>query len=383
MNVYIDDVADAVFAFPFVALLLTVPYALVQYRRHGAVPYLSTVLFFSFVLYLLCAYFLVIFPLPDPDTVTAAGKQPQLRLFRWCATLVDKEGLVLGDPSTWLPALRSAPFVTTLFNVALTLPFGFYLRYFFKRRWWQALLGGFLLSLFFELTQLSGLYDIYPHPYRLFDVDDLFMNTLGTVFGYAATGPLERILPSVDVSVQKASDKASRASASKRLVGTLIDLSFVVLTLIALDFVIGAMGLASEDADLSWQPPLALALFMVVVPLANGRSLGQRIVRLNVVREDGSPAPRRLVALRGALCWLVIMPLPLYLIELGNLFFTGRDLRLYIGFEAAVFAVFLLFVGIRAVRSHWTGTFVMLHGKLTGTRIVAAETTAGGVGDAS
>ena len=30
----------------------------------------------------------------------------------------------------------------------------------------------FLLSLFFEVTQLTGLYFLYPGSYRLFDVDD-------------------------------------------------------------------------------------------------------------------------------------------------------------------------------------------------------------------
>lgn len=53
----------------------------------------------------------------------------------------------------------------------------------------------FLLSLFFELTQLSGLYGIYPRPYRLFDVDDLMLNTLGGTIGFLISGTLKNIIP--------------------------------------------------------------------------------------------------------------------------------------------------------------------------------------------
>ncbi|MCG5648116.1 VanZ family protein, partial [Oliverpabstia sp. DFI.9.49] len=36
----------------------------------------------------------------------------------------------------------------------------------------------FLLTLSFELIQRSALFGLYPRPYRLFDVDDLMINTL-------------------------------------------------------------------------------------------------------------------------------------------------------------------------------------------------------------
>lgn len=53
----------------------------------------------------------------------------------------------------------------------------------------------FCLSLFFELTQLTGLYFIYPRSYRLFDVNDLLHNTLGGVFGYLMTPIFTFLLP--------------------------------------------------------------------------------------------------------------------------------------------------------------------------------------------
>ena len=51
----------------------------------------------------------------------------------------------------------------------------------------KTMIASFCLSLFFELTQLSGLYFIYPRPYRLFDVNDLVTNTLGGIIGFVVT----------------------------------------------------------------------------------------------------------------------------------------------------------------------------------------------------
>ena len=85
-----------------------------------------------------------------------------------------------------------------MFNIALLVPLGFYLRYYFRRRLFPSVLLALGVSLFFELTQLSGLYGIYPRAYRLFDVDDLICNTLGGFLGYVLTGPLMKVLPDRD-----------------------------------------------------------------------------------------------------------------------------------------------------------------------------------------
>ena len=75
------------------------------------------------------------------------------------------------------------------------MPFGVYLRYYFCYNWRKTLRLSFLLSLFFELTQLSGLYFVYPGSYRLFDVDDLIVNTAGSMIGFALAGPVSHLLP--------------------------------------------------------------------------------------------------------------------------------------------------------------------------------------------
>lgn len=46
----------------------------------------------------------------------------------------------------------------------------------------------FLLSLFYETSQLTALFGIYPGPYLLADVEDLICNTLGGAAGWQTAG---------------------------------------------------------------------------------------------------------------------------------------------------------------------------------------------------
>ena len=53
----------------------------------------------------------------------------------------------------------------------------------------------FLLSLTIELAQLTGLFFIYPGSYRLFDVDDLMLNTLGGFTGTVLANYVSDLIP--------------------------------------------------------------------------------------------------------------------------------------------------------------------------------------------
>ena len=55
--------------FPIIALLATVPFMIGQYQKYGSVSSYRYVVVFSFLLYLMMCYFLVILPLPDRGTV--------------------------------------------------------------------------------------------------------------------------------------------------------------------------------------------------------------------------------------------------------------------------------------------------------------------------
>jgi glycopeptide antibiotics resistance protein len=63
-----------------------------------------------------------------------------------------------------------------------------------------------------ELTQLTGIWGLYPCPYRQFDVDDLILNTTGVVIGFA----LARVLRSFGSVRSGAGDDEENREAGRR-----------------------------------------------------------------------------------------------------------------------------------------------------------------------
>jgi len=70
-------------------------------------------------------------------------------------------------------------------NIILLLPLGFFLPLFWKEKltFAKAISLGFLSSLAIETTQLL-ISTIIGYTYKIFDVDDLILNTIGFVLGY-------------------------------------------------------------------------------------------------------------------------------------------------------------------------------------------------------
>ena len=81
--------------------------------------------------------------------------------------------------------------LSTLANFLLCAVIGALLRPFTARQW-VALGLGAALSLAVELSQLTGLFGVYPCPWRQFDVDDLMLNVAGVVAGFLAAGMVGR-----------------------------------------------------------------------------------------------------------------------------------------------------------------------------------------------
>lgn len=139
MSNFIYDIQLGFLAFPLVALLLAVPYALYQYRRFGAISIWKTFVVFTFILYCLCAVSLIVFPLPaDHSAVVESARTPQLHPFHVIEQIRETTDFSLNDRSTWGPALRSPVVYEAILNVMLTVPLGAYLCYLFRCRWWMA-----------------------------------------------------------------------------------------------------------------------------------------------------------------------------------------------------------------------------------------------------
>jgi glycopeptide antibiotics resistance protein len=286
LDTYFFPIEAAVISFPLIAALLTLPYIIFCYHKYGSISLLRTLVLFSFLFYLQCAYFLVVLPLPDPASVVDnTGPFMQLIPFTFVKDFIVDSGLNLQQPSTWLPAFKSATLLQPVFNLLLTVPWGVYLCYYFKKDLRMVVVFTLALSFFFELTQLSGLYGLYSKPYRLFDIDDLLLNTLGGVLGYWFATHFLRFLPSRDRIDEKSRQRSVHVSFSRRLIASLLDA--VVIGILQ-----GALSLFFElDNFVSFA--LALCVYSIGVPLLfRGRTLGKAIVRIRIEAvETNAPLP--------------------------------------------------------------------------------------------
>ena len=49
MRAYIEPIMTAVWFFPFIAAMITLPYMVFQYWRYGSIPLLRTAVLYSFI----------------------------------------------------------------------------------------------------------------------------------------------------------------------------------------------------------------------------------------------------------------------------------------------------------------------------------------------
>ncbi|MGN0077291.1 MAG: NAD(P)H-hydrate epimerase [Coriobacteriales bacterium] len=396
MEVYAEDIVVGVLLFPLVAALLTLPYAIVEYRRFGLVPWMHTVGFYAFVLYLLCALCLVTMPLPsDPSALDAGKETMRLKPLYFLWDIARQGAKAYAATGSLLSVLAVPALYGAVFNLLLTVPLGVYLRCFFHRSWRQTLLLGFACSLFFELTQLTGDWGLYPVPYRLFDVDDLIINTAGALLGYALGGPLGRLLPDMRTVRHELGDRALRASATRRCFSFLLDLMLGVVAWLLVSFLASAAaGRAGSWGALDFRLLAAFqaALLCVVPALTGGRTLGQCVFKLRIVRPDASPVRRWQPAVRYGLI-LALFFLPQLFIHTAAVLDHALELT---GTSAADEAVAVSFVASNfgLLSLAWLGLmglwalallvqaivarvlklpFVMLNGLLSGTRVMTEE----------
>lgn len=287
---YITIIKYAILLFPVVAFLITVPFILLQYHKYGSILFMKTVITYLFVLYLMCAYFLIILPLPSRDSVLKlTAPRIQLIPFKFVFDFIRETSFNLFSFKTYLVAIKESCFYVPIFNILLTVPFGIYLRYYLKCGLKRTVFFTFLLSLFFELTQLSGLYFIYPRGYRLCDVDDLILNSFGGLIGYFAAGILIRFLPSRDELDKIARVKGRNVSGFKRTVVFFLDLF--------LFFLFDGFLLVKFPYYYSI---IVIFLYYFVVPsFFKGKTLGEAFLNLMISDMDGLCNIKRIIYRRS------------------------------------------------------------------------------------
>ena len=329
---YLLPVTTALTIFPLIALLVVLPAAVVSYRQRGRAGGWTTVVFYCFLFYLLAALMQTIVPLPaNPSEYCAEqsyASTPQLRPFYFVDVLATRASA----SGTWLnPALFS-----TALNVVLLAPLAFFLRYLSGVRFLAATVLGFGASLFMELTQLTGLWFIYPCAYRLFSVDDLILNTAGAALGWLVAGPLIRLLPDLDAARDRRR-YATRVTTSRRVFALLTDMIGYGVLLV---LVLGLMKLFGANGGRGPVAAVLAAGWFLVVPWLTGSTPGKRAMLLRVERTDGRRAGPFALLLRNG-----VLLSPLWLLWLGlsvdhwDVFGAPQQLLIPIGMLLSLFLV--------------------------------------------
>ncbi|TSB31736.1 VanZ family protein [Streptomyces benahoarensis] len=329
---YLLPLNTAAMLFPGLALLISVPVAIVLYRRHGIMTRWRALSIFAFVYFAVSALCLVVVPLPS-SAVDVCQAFPTFKNPQWTP------GMFVAD--MWKEAhhqlsfgaliLHNSAFWQTVFNLLLLLPLGVFVRLHFRRGLLAATLAGFGASLFFELTQFTGLWGIYPCPYRLFAVDDLLANTAGASLGWALAAPLARFLPELNALDDRAMAASDNVPFGRRLVALLLDVTGLFVVGPPVSFVV-TMFSGTETGVLT--SVLLTALWFVVVPwLTGGFTPGKRVLLLRLTARDGSRPGLIPLALRAA-----VLAAPPLVLALGMALVTLRLLE----DGAAVNAVALL-----------------------------------------
>lgn len=283
MMAYSMPILTAVIVFGIVAVAIWIPWLIYTYRKYGYLPLSVLVISFSFIFYSLAAFFLVILPLPATrDTCAMQAPNTQhysLIPFKFIEDTLKGNWLDIKNPSTYVLLFKQPAFYQTFFNFLLLLPLGVYLRYYLveKAYWWKATIVLFCTTLFFEITQLTGIYGIYNCAYRLFDVDDLMMNTFGGVIGYFIAPAVLAVFPSKKTIEERAAYlvKKDEVKPMSVLLAILIDLFLVDLSRQWI------MVFTKHNEVTSFiVTTILLIVFLVLIPIIwNGRTLGTAVMR--------------------------------------------------------------------------------------------------------
>ncbi|WP_234701428.1 VanZ family protein [Streptomyces malaysiensis] len=301
---YLLPIKTAAALFPLLALVLLLPTAVLLYRRHGVMSRERTLSVYGFLYYSLTAFCMTIVPLPK-QTADMCQRFAIVAHPQWMPGNTFRDIWKEADHKIGLNALvlQNPAVAGTLFNLLLLLPLGIFLRYHFVRSLRATALIGFTVSLFFELTQWTGVWGLYNCPYRLFDVDDLIVNTAGAMAGWLLAGPVARMLPTLETLDGRAL-AARPVPFGRRLTALVVDVAGYVLASV---FAMAVMTFQSGTAP-TWTPIAVFVAWFVLLPLATGTTPGKRLLLLKLVADDGGPLLPWRLTLRALLLGALAMP---------------------------------------------------------------------------
>lgn len=360
---------------PFLALAITAPFVLIDYRRTKTVHVVRCSHLYLLFFFFLSAYFMTMLPFPSMESVMKmTNSGVQLVPFYCFYDFLTHSALNASDWTTIFPALGGSIFLGIVFNIIMLLPVGYLLRSLTPYRAWQVTLIGFLISLLFELTQLSGLFFIYPRPYRVFDVDDLLQNTLGVWLGYAVQPFFAHLFPSA--REKQVVQQGGQVSMRRRMLADFVDQSLPIwaslLAALCLRFAIPALrGLRGLRLF-----PAVFLCYMALMPLyalalvqLKGRTPGARLAGLQLRSARGGRLRFFQCALRQAVYGLILsLPLWIAFCISASTPYAGMRSILFVLISAVCaffYVCYLLSIFLHIV----THGAPLLHDRLSGTHL--------------
>lgn len=292
---------------PFIALAFSLPYTIYEYVRSKSVDVWKCTYLYTFCLYFLCAYFVTWLPLPTAESLAKLKPMSEFIQLVPFQSFLDIERKTL---------MRDLAII--LFNVALTMPLGYFLREFFHVSLRKAVLFGFLTSLLYEVTQLTGLFFIYPRAYRIFDIDDLIINTLGAYLGYVVAPLISGLLPKVSDTKNHRLVQGSEVSFTQRAIASAIDFVIILAGSVGVIICIPALQMPMTSHASLMRFPLFFILFMgnaVTYSLfLGGRTLGYRLTGLRLMTGNSRDVNRLQCVMRTLLMYIFVFSIPFWVL---------------------------------------------------------------------
>ena len=240
---YSENFAAALVLWPVLSFMLTLPILAYLYHRDGRLRFGTFVGAYLTVLYVCGLGCFTLYPLPQGDAGPGItyGVAPNFNPMNFMNDIA-KDGL-------------KAVFQLA-FNVVFFTPLGFIAGRLLRLRFLPSVLLGLAASLLIEVSQLTGLFGIYPYAYRCCDVDDVITNTLGAALGWVCAWLLGRVVPPGQLAD---AEPTEHPGFVRRCVALWIDLVIVWLVAVV---PYGAVAVGFEVAGLTpriRRPPLSSA----------------------------------------------------------------------------------------------------------------------------
>lgn len=292
---------------PFIALIFALPYTVYGYVRTRMVDVWKCTYLYTFCLYFLCAYFVTWLPLPTEETLAKLKPMSEFIQLVPFQSFMDIERKTL---------LRDLAIIA--FNVVMTMPLGYFLREFFHVSLKKAVLFGFLTSLLYEVTQLTGLFFIFPRAYRIFDIDDLIINTLGAYLGYVMAPLISGLMPMISDPKNHRLVQGSEVAFVQRAIAATIDFLIVLACSVAVIVCVPALQAPMTSRASLMRFPLFFVFFMVMAVLYSfllgGNTLGYRLAGLRLMTGNGLPANRWQCVMRTLLMYIGVFSIPFWVL---------------------------------------------------------------------